>query len=206
MNARASVSGSLPKSMVPCSRADIYPRDRLRSLKSRSVRGGSRERVAESHISSDFFFRGGRANSWGSQWDTFPAVCAVANFGMSAALRPVLGAFQPSSLTAPLQQGPFESCWLVGFRLYAVSLYRFILLLSPSRVPRLSPASLRKPSLLFPTPVFSRSSSPAPVALLSSCLSRGTGVPHITANNECIRNPTFLCSSVARFFVSWLVI
>lgn len=26
--------------------------------------------------------------------------------------------------------------------------------------------------------------------------------PRITANNECIRNPTFLCPSVARFFVS----
>lgn len=26
--------------------------------------------------------------------------------------------------------------------------------------------------------------------------------PYITANNECIRNPTFLCPSVARFFVS----
>lgn len=52
---------------------------------------------------------------------------AVANFGMSAALRPVLGAFQPSP-PAPLREkkAPSESCWPVDFRMDAVSLYRLI--------------------------------------------------------------------------------
>lgn len=36
----------------------------------------------------------------------------------------------------------------------------------------------------------------------STVLSSLPPLPRITANNECIRNPTFLCPSVARFFVS----
>lgn len=58
----------------------------------------------------------------------FPGPRAVANFGMSAALRPVLGAFQPSP-PAPLREkkAPSESCWPVDFRMDAVSPYRFIL-------------------------------------------------------------------------------
>lgn len=87
---------------------------------------------------------------------------AVANFGMSAALRPVLGAFQPSSRGTPTGAGPLSR--VVGFRLDAVSLYRFILSVQPparpphpslSRAHYLSRSSPRCcPSL--PLPVYNR--------------------------------------------------
>ena len=47
----------------------------------------------------------------------------------------------------PNSTGPFESCWLVGFRLDAVSLYRFILHLSAP----LCLANLHETSWLLPS-------------------------------------------------------
>lgn len=116
---------------------------------------------------------------------------AVANFGMSAALRPVLGAFQPSSRGTPT--GPFPE--LLACRLspgcgISVSVYSPPLCLSVA--PSLSNHQLVRLTPLSLAPTISPVPRCCPLPPL----------PRITANNECIRNPTFLCPSVARFFVS----
>lgn len=115
---------------------------------------------------------------------------AVANFGMSAALRPVLGAFQPSSRGTPTGAGPFPellACRLLPGCGISVSVY------SPPLCLSVAP-SLSNHQLVHLTPLsLAPTISPVP---------RCPPSPRITANNECIRNPTFLCPSVARFFVS----
>lgn len=59
------------------------------------------------------------------QWDTFPRPLQISECRQPCDLFSV---HSSRLLAAPQQaQGPFQSCWLVGFRLDAVSLYRFIL-------------------------------------------------------------------------------
>jgi len=92
----------------------------------------------------------------------YSVLAPLRNFGMSAALRPVLGAFQPSLPPAPLREkkAPSESCWPVDFRAWMpVPLYRFIL------------------SVSFP-PFHTDYLSPS--------------FPHVIANNVCIRDSIFL--------------
>lgn len=99
------------------------------------------------------------------QWDTLPRPLQISECRQPCDLFSV----HSSRLLAAPQQGPFQSCWLVGFRLDAVSLYRFILRhfaspslpLCPTTSSSASPLSLSRPlSLPFHGVVLSPSPPP----------------------------------------------
>lgn len=123
------------------------------------------------------------------QWDTLPRPLQISECRQPCDLFSV---HSSRLLAAPQQaQGPLSR--VVGLSAFAWMRYLCIGLfpasLSNHRLVHLTPLSLS----LSRAHYLSRSS---PRCCPPSCS------PYITANNECIRNPTFLCPSVARFFVS----
>lgn len=115
------------------------------------------------------------------QWDTLPRPLQISECRQPCDLFSV---HSSRLLAAPQQaQGPFPElsafAWMryLCIGLFSLSNHRLVHLTPLSLAPTISPVPL--PGVVPPSPS-----------------------PYITANNECIRNPTFLCPSVARFFVS----